>query len=129
MPASISETPEFEDYDCQRKILCEMALLSDNSNTVQGRSKKRALGCVIWRPGIPWPRSNPRNIGPTFLTKPLQRLIHHVLAAMPESLVAENSLGLEDVRAGGCERIECENAVALTKIDHAASHNSEEFNP
>ena len=47
---------------------------------------------------------------------------------MPETLVAENSLGLQDVREGNCERIECENAVALTKIDHA-SHNSEEFNP
>ena len=140
MPASISETPEFmwpflnmmgeigfsrmfEDYDCQRKILCEMALLSDNSNTAQGRSKKRALGCVIWRPGIPWPRSNPRNIGPAFLTKPLQRLIQHVVAAMPETLVAEKSLGLQDVREGSCERIECENSVAGTK------NNSKEFNP
>ena len=26
----------FEDFDCQRKILCEMALLSESSNSVQG---------------------------------------------------------------------------------------------
>ena len=75
---------------------------------------------MIWRPGFPWPRSNPRNIGPTISTVPVQRLIHHALAAMPETLVAENSLGLQDVKAGSCERIECENTVAETKIDHAS---------
>ena len=59
MPASISEQPEFrwpfldmmgeigfsrmfEDYNCQRKIICEMMLLSDSSNSVQGRSKMLA---------------------------------------------------------------------------------------
>ena len=26
----------FEDSDCQRKILCEMAILNDSSNSVQG---------------------------------------------------------------------------------------------
>ena len=82
----------FEDADCQRRILCEMALLSESSNSVQ-------------------------------------RLIHHALAAMPETLAAaEDSLGLEDVRAGRCGRIECKNADAATKKDHV-SHNSEEFNP
>ena len=85
----------FEDFDCQRKILCEMALLSDSSNSVQ-------------------------------------RLLHHALAAMPETLAVtaeESSLGLEDVRAGRCEKIDCGKDDAATKRDHHVPRNSEEFNP
>ena len=40
---------------------------------------------------------------------------------MPDSLASEDSFGLEDVRAGKCDRIECEK-------DHAEAKSNRAFN-
>ena len=68
------------------------------------------------------PRTDSRN----FVTIPLQRLIHHALEALPETLASEDWLGLEDVRAGRCERIKCEKDSSAAKRGHT---NTNELNP
>ena len=55
----------------------------------------------------------------------MQRLIHHALEAMPETLASEDWLGLEDVRAGRCERIKCEKDSPATKKEYP---NTNELN-